>query len=84
MTTSNKQNKVNIRQPQQKPSIVQRFKKWLNGDNYKPTTQKEQEELREMERESRESAQEDSEGDSLFIDKEVDSDTVLYPEEIED
>lgn len=80
MTTNEKQNKVNIQQPQRKLSLKERFKKWLAGDYYvKPTAQEIAESERDMERESRESAQEDSEGDGLLGEGDI-----IFPEEIQD
>jgi len=60
-----------------KPTLAQRFRKWLNGENFKKPTEKELLEAEELERESRESAQEDSEGDGL-----MEFGDPMFPEEI--
>ena len=70
------QNHVNI-QPQPKPNLMQRFKKWLNGEYYKQPTKEEIREAEELERENKEGAQEDSEGDGL-----MEGIGVMFPEEI--
>lgn len=58
---------------------MQRLRKWWNGENYVPPTKAELREAREIERQSKEDAQEDSEGDGLMEFSEP-----IFPEEIED
>jgi hypothetical protein len=67
--------KPNIQQP--KPSLRERFKKWLNGSNYKAPTKEEIAESEELERQSRADSQEDSEGDGLMSEGDI-----IFPEEI--
>ncbi len=62
-----------------KPTLAQRFRKWLNGENYVPPTEAEIREAEEMESESRESSKEDSQGDGLMSEGDI-----MFPEEIDE
>jgi hypothetical protein len=65
-------------QPKSKPTLAQRFKKWLNGEYYKQPTEQEIQEAEELEQEAKESEIEDSQGDGLMEFGEP-----MFPEEIE-
>ncbi len=70
-----------FKQPK-KPSLTERFKRWLNGEKYKQPTKEEQEaqerEAEAQERESRADSREDSEGDALMT---LDPPDLLFPSE---
>ncbi len=75
--TTNNENHVNAQQPQ-KPTLAQRFKKWLNGENFKQPTKEEIREAEELEQQAKESEIEDSQGDGLMSEGDI-----MFPEEIE-
>lgn len=69
----------NQNKTQPKPSIMQRFKKWLSGQNYVAPSPEEIREANEMERQSRADSEEDSQADGLMSEGDI-----MFPEEIED
>ena len=75
--TTNNENHVKAQQPQ-KPTLTQRFKKWLNGENFKQPTKEEIREAEELEQQAKESEIEDSQGDGLMSEGDI-----MFPEEIE-
>ncbi|MGA2522915.1 MAG: hypothetical protein ABSF65_02030 [Candidatus Bathyarchaeia archaeon] len=64
-------------QPQQKLTLMQRFKDWANGKNYKSPTASEIAESEESEQEAKEDEIEDSQGDGLMSEGDI-----MFPEEI--
>ena len=77
-----KEGSVTLIQPRPKPqpqklSLAQRFKKWLNGENYTQPTKAEIREAEEIERQSRADSIEDSQGDGLMSEGDI-----MFPEEL--
>ena len=67
--------KFNSQQPQ-KPSLKERFKRWLNGEYYKAPSQAEIEESEQLEQQAHDDNEEDSQGDGLMSEGDV-----IFPEE---